>query len=235
MNTDKRRWGRKRRKVDWKRGRTGLPQPAVSRPHVHSSTLPFICGSLTVLILLAPVARAGHLRSGSPLRDEPRLATAIDATAFEESFGEFLPRLGTQIGVALEAAREVENERVTLFARGRPARELLAVLAEHFDYDWKRRSGKAGAVLVLYQTRAARAREEALRRSAEARDVAVFRERFEEWLRLGASPEGRALALLPLEERQQRVRETHRRYFATRGDGAAAATASPERAALRRE
>lgn len=167
----------------------------------------------TFFLLLALAAAGKAAEPGAALENEPRLQASVDVSAFEEPLGELVTRLGKAAGIPLRANGAAADEWVTLFARRRPLREVLSVLAEHFDFVWTRQTKDSATTYVLTQTVAARRREEALRAADLDRELAALRRQLDEPLRLAASPEGRAAAELPREERERRIKGLLERLY----------------------
>src|SRR5437016_985909 len=112
---------------------------------------------LAVAALCVPRSGAAMTRD-SVLDSEPRLLASVDVSALEEPFDDFLARLGRQAGVRLRAGGAAADERVTCFVHSRPLRELLGILAEHFDFAWTRETKRGATSFILVQTPAARLR-----------------------------------------------------------------------------
>ncbi|MFN3650311.1 MAG: hypothetical protein ACK47B_12110 [Armatimonadota bacterium] len=148
--------------------------------------------------------------SSGPLESDPRLKAEVTVTAREEPLAGFLARIARLTGAPVAAGSEVADERITLFARSRPAHEILAVVADHLDYQWVQRTRAGKPELVLIQSLAARRRELALRGCPEG-EVAALRELLEEWRRLAGSPEVAALARRGPEEWRRRLGEIDER------------------------
>jgi hypothetical protein len=158
-----------------------------------------------LLVQAGRVARAAD-RSGA-LETEPSLARPVSVEAVSEPLGDLLPRLGRSLGVTLEASRETQDEKVTLFAKERPAREILGRLAEFFDYSWVRRTINSRTRLALTQDLAAKRREVAQRTSGPGRDLAKLRESLDGYVARMESPEAKAMAEQPPSARLARYRE----------------------------
>jgi hypothetical protein len=171
--------------------------------------MPFFAG-LGVLLALGTAERVAAAPASQLLEQEVRLAKPIDIAAREEPMAELVKRIGRETGAPLEASEEVADERVTLFAHARPARELLARVAEHFDYSWTRRTRAGVSRLVLIQDLAARKREEALRGGTSG-ELSKLRSLLDEQVALEESPEGREAARKSLQWRGERLDEIDER------------------------
>lgn len=160
---------------------------------------------VSCLILAAtPVCAQAAPGRSSVLGTEPALQKQVLVRARRLPMADLIAQLSRDTGVPLAASEDTADEPVHLFARGRPAREILALVAEHFDYSWiaKTRNGKR--TLVLIQDLAAKRREQALRGSPE-RDVADLRRWLEGRVQAFLSPEIQALRKQPLEARLARI------------------------------
>jgi hypothetical protein len=135
-----------------------------------------------LLLLTAPVlvsARPLPEKAADPvpaaLQRDARLEAVVSVDARDRPLGELLPELGKQVDVELTATRETADDRVSLLIRERPAREVLSLIAAHFDFQWRReRNGYR-----LGQDLAARNREAALRAAQRAADVEGIRRQLE--------------------------------------------------------
>ena len=170
------------------------------------------CGLL--LLASGPLLAASAARP-DPLATEERLARPLNIALREEPLADFLAQVQRETGVALEAAEETADERVTLFARGRPARELLERVAEHLDYTWVRESRNGSPAYRLTQELAARERELALRGDHEA-DFRELREPLERTVRILESPEGQQAVRKPYPRRFARIRALNERLTGER-------------------
>jgi hypothetical protein len=112
--------------------------------------------TLGLFVLLGrPLAAAG----GAELPEDPRLDPAVSLAERDRPLGELVAALGREIDVPLRASRDTANDKVTLFLKERPAREVMALLARHFDFQWVRGETR----YELIQNEESRAREAALR------------------------------------------------------------------------
>ncbi|HTE18670.1 MAG TPA: hypothetical protein VK689_09865 [Armatimonadota bacterium] len=181
-------------------------QPGYSshRPGRNAACAILILGAL---LFGSPVGAASLTEA---LDGEPRLDKTIDLAMKDEPLADLLARVAKETGAPLKASPEVADERVTLFARSRPAREVLAVVAEHFDYSWVRGTSQGVERLTLYQDLAARQREQALR-ARTGGGIEALRESLEEQIRQRNSPEAQELARKTPEERHRRLDELEER------------------------
>lgn len=170
--------------------------------------------ALGTLLILAGQAANGAGRA-SALDTEPALARPITVEAVAEPLGELLPRLGRSLETTLEASRETQDEKVTLFAKERPAREILSRLAEFFDYSWVRKTTKGRSRLALIQDLPAKRRELAQRTSGPEQGRAALREALDGYVARVESPEARAVASQPVSVRLARMRELDLRINGT--------------------
>lgn len=159
-----------------------------------------------LLLALFLAGRASAAPPANPLEQEERLARPIVISVKEQPLVDVVARVGKETGVALAASEEVADERVTLFARQRPARELLTHIAQHLDYSWVRQMRRGVKTLVLIQDLAARRREEALRGGVQ-REIDKLRGMVEEQTSLSETPEGREIGRKPRQWRVGRIQE----------------------------
>jgi hypothetical protein len=73
-------------------------------------------------------------------RLEQKLSLALKATALSD----LCARLRQQTGVALTAGQSVADEKVTVFCRERPLREVMRQLSQPFGYSWLRSGAPPG-------------------------------------------------------------------------------------------
>lgn len=157
---------------------------------------------LTLWLFAAPAAATPT----SVLATEPKLSGEVTLRLRRVPLCDFAAELSRQTGVPIATSEDTADERVTLFVRQRPAREVLARVAEHFDYSWVAEDRQGKRTLVLIQDLASKRRERALRGGPE-RDVAELRNWLEGEVQKANSPEVASLRKQPLEDRQQRWAE----------------------------
>ncbi|MCH8273861.1 MAG: hypothetical protein IH851_03645 [Armatimonadetes bacterium] len=87
---------------------------------------------------------------------DARLEKAVSVRAEAETVRVVLKRLSEDIGVRLAASGALEDDLIVLLAKDRPAREILTIIAEHFDWTWK----KEDDGYRLYQTVSSRREEQ---------------------------------------------------------------------------
>lgn len=92
-------------------------------------------------------------------RSDPRLQSRVTRAQKERPLGEVVAALGSQLQVRLSCTRATADDRVTLFLDNRPAAEVLALLADQFDFHWS----KQGETYQLEQSLTAQRREADLR------------------------------------------------------------------------
>lgn len=155
---------------------------------------------------LIPIPTAAAPRTVSPLQSESRLSAPITLRLRQAPLCDLAALVSRETGVSLHTSEDTADERVTLFVRERPAREVLLKVAEHFDYSWVVQRAGEKRKLVLIQDLAAKRREQALRPDP-ARDVEYFRNALERLVREASRPEVRQLRRLPLAERRRRLQE----------------------------
>ncbi len=104
-----------------------------------------------VVVLAALFAGQGP----ADLSADGRLAGTVTVRAEAETVRVVLKRLSEDIGVRLAASGALEEELIILLAKDRPAHEVLSVIAEHFDWTWK----KEDDGYRIYQTTASKKEE----------------------------------------------------------------------------
>jgi hypothetical protein len=122
-------------------------------------------------------------------RDE-RLTAPLAVAVKDRPLGEVLPELGKELGVPLSAARETADDKITLFIKERPAREVLALIATHFDFQWRRERGG----YRLCQDLASRNREQAARDAHDAAEIVLLQQTLESLAALGPVTQAAVMA-----------------------------------------
>jgi hypothetical protein len=171
------------------------------------------------LLLAAASGLAAPARSPA-LDREPRLAKNISIQEFERPLAEVLTRISRETGAPLAVTPTTAEERITLFVKNRNARELLALVADHLDFQWQWQRRRDRDVLVLVQDAAAKQRERALRR--DGKDVASLQSAIDQRMKQLASSEAQSLLRQPLAERERRLAELDEKLhgaFVMNGDG----------------
>jgi hypothetical protein len=112
-----------------------------------------------LLIVAAGTAARAQRPAADPFRGDRRL---LAPTAFQEQdrpLRDLLEELSAKLDVRLTATTDTGDDRITLFLHERPAAEALALIAEHLDFQWRRR----GDGFELGQDLRSRQREALLR------------------------------------------------------------------------
>jgi hypothetical protein len=144
--------------------------------------------ALAVLLLAGQVG-AREAVVPPPLAQDERLVGEVTVAVKDRPLGDVLPEIGKKLGVPLTAARETADDKITLFIKERPAREVLALISDHFDFQWRRdRDGYR-----LGQDLASRTREQALRDARDAEEMAAIQRKL-----------SRVTALLPFDREKGR-------------------------------
>jgi hypothetical protein len=135
-----------------------------------------------VLGSVSAPASASEVAIPRDLARDARLEAPLAVAVKDRPLGEVLPELGKKLNVHLSAARETADDKITLFIQERPAREVLALISDHFDFQWRReRDGYR-----LGQSLAARNRQAAAREAQDAAEIAALRRKLERIAALGA-------------------------------------------------
>jgi hypothetical protein len=90
----------------------------------------------------AAAALAAHKRESAIV--DPRLFRKLTLAFKATALSDVCDRIRTDTGIALEAGRSVADEKVTLFCRESPLRDVMRQLSRPFGYTWLR-TGKEGA------------------------------------------------------------------------------------------
>lgn len=69
---------------------------------------------------------------------DARLQRNVALAAKGQSFADLCAQLSKETGVQIEAARSVADDKVTVFCKARPAREVMRAVTELFDFYWER-------------------------------------------------------------------------------------------------
>lgn len=142
---------------------------------------------LSLLTGTAALAAPASDAAGGVLRQEKRLQNAITLRARDQPLSELLADVGKRTGVRLRTTRLTGDDKVTLFVKDRPAAEILARIAAHFDFQWSRE----GEVYELGQGLAAQNRERKLRENAVAEHLRDLRARLDLLSRMASTPRDR--------------------------------------------
>jgi beta-lactamase regulating signal transducer with metallopeptidase domain len=129
------------------------------------------------------------------LRGDHRLDAKVTLACKNQPMGELLASLGSELKVSLRANPRTADDKVSAFLDQRPAVEVLALLARHFDFKWYRNEGG----YEIAQDAASMRREAALRDGEAATQFAQLRTRMEAIARLAGIPRER------LEARQKEI------------------------------
>src|SRR5438270_4996199 len=106
----------------------------------------WIAALLAIAILGLPVRRCGA--ATAPFAGDRRFDRHLTLDVREAPLGEFLEQLRKLGQLPVRADAATQDERVTLFCHERPASEILATVARHFDYAWVRRGKTRDWVLT---------------------------------------------------------------------------------------
>lgn len=130
-----------------------------------------ISAALSALFLLLPrYADAQTNRRITPLSSPPvvntdllekdtRLGARITISAKGMAFSDVCTLLTRSTGIIFRAKRTVADDKVTLFCTARPVREVMALIARHFQFEWARQATPSGSEYLLYQTAISARRE----------------------------------------------------------------------------
>src|SRR5438876_3557933 len=102
---------------------------------------PLVLISMFLTASAPPVAGAAP---GAPKQEkDPRLLHKVTLQQKGVALSDFCAELQAQTGVELSASRAVADEKVTVFVKDRPARDVMREVARLFNDFWSR-SGSEG-------------------------------------------------------------------------------------------
>jgi hypothetical protein len=142
----------------------------------------------SLLVVLCLGAPAHALPTHPTLAGDARLSAAVTLQSPKAPLSDILRQLGEKVGVKITASAEVADDPAILFAKERPAREVLTELAALFTFTW-RRSGREGAYSYeLFQDLKSRRAEEALRVGEAGLAIEGIRRGIQQRLALASKP-----------------------------------------------
>jgi hypothetical protein len=158
---------------------------------------------LAVLVLVARSLAAAAAPAGAleDKRLDQRVTLAVKATALAD----LCDRLRADTGVAFTAGTGVADEKVTVFCKERPLREVMRQLSHPFGYTWLRKGKEGEYRYELEQDLRSRREEEALRARARAAAVQALdreMERYRPYLKLSAEEASARVEHAPPEEKR---------------------------------
>jgi hypothetical protein len=155
----------------------------------------------------AAAALAAHKRESAVV--DPRLIRKLTLAFKATALSDVCDRLRTDTGIELTAGRSVADEKVTLFCRDAPLRDIMRQLSRPFGYTWLR-TGKEGQYRYeLAQDLRSQLLEEDLRNRDRNAALQAVDQEMESYRRyLGLSPEelrGRMGEGAPLAPGERRI------------------------------
>lgn len=96
--------------------------------------------------------------SQAQFQGDSRLEKALDVRAEAEQLGTVIERISQDVNVKLYVEGSLRGDLVVLYAKQRPASEILSMIAEHFGWKWE----KEGDGYKLFQPTESRAEEQRL-------------------------------------------------------------------------
>jgi hypothetical protein len=121
-----------------------------------------------VVALTAASQRQSHAANEDNQPDastvDPRLSQRVTLALKGASLEEFCAALQDQINVECRAARDVSEDKVTVFVKDQPAREVMDAIKHLFGYFWLRTTKEGSYRYELSQDLKSRLAEEDLRR-----------------------------------------------------------------------
>jgi|GEM_PF-5550983 len=152
-------------------------------------------------MLSAVVAGILTLSQATPL-DDPRLQAKLSLQQSHADLPDLVAAVARQTGVRLEVARALTHRKVAVFAKERPAVELMRGLASVFRAEWKADDG----VVRLTESGEAARDEQAMREAERQAAQAAAKAEMQAWMRLSQST---------MDELKQRADELRRQWVRT--------------------
>jgi len=121
------------------------------------------CHLLLSLLLSGAVAAAGAAPGAPKQEKDARLLHKVTLREKGVALSDFCAELQEQTGVELSASRAVADEKVTVFVKERPARDVMREVARLFGYFWSRSGGEGKLRYILDQDLKSQLAEEELR------------------------------------------------------------------------
>lgn len=103
--------------------------------------------SFALFALLLISAAAVH---AAPLPDDPALSKPVTLAVKGEALSDVLGMMQDQTGVKLAAAKDVADQKATVFVDGKPLRDVMNGLATLFGYRWSQEGQSGGKSYRLW-------------------------------------------------------------------------------------
>lgn len=82
---------------------------------------------------------------------DPRLQKRVTLAKKAVAFGDLLDAIAKETGIAISATRAVADDKLTVFCKDKPLRELMRQITEHFGFVWERTGTEPEFVYRLKQ------------------------------------------------------------------------------------
>jgi len=112
-----------------------------------TAPLPEITGGDSfVEVPLPQLAARGESANAAALRSyqdekaisDPRLQRKVTLAKKAVAFGELLEQLAKETGIDISATRGVADDKLTVFCKDKPLRDLMRQITQHFGFTWER-------------------------------------------------------------------------------------------------
>ena len=121
---------------------------------------------------------------------DARLIRTVSVAAKGEAFADLCERLTAETGVRLRAGRSVADDKVTVFCKDKPLRDLMRQISRLFGFTWERRGEEGAYGYTLTQPLRAQLVEEELRNRDRNEALLALDKEMEQYRRhLDLSPE----------------------------------------------
>lgn len=138
---------------------------------VVTAALLAILASVSCLAAPSPAAKPAPI--AEQMAADPKLKTKVSLGEKTRPLDAVVAEIAHQTGAKLSTSRVTGDEPVTVLIAERPASEVLALLARHFDYEWRR----SGEGYVLDQDLVSQRKEAALRNEELAQKIRAIQDR----------------------------------------------------------
>ncbi len=82
---------------------------------------------------------------------DPRLQKRVTLAKKAVAFGELLDAIAKETGISISANRSVSDDKLTVFCKDKPLRDLMRLITQHFGFVWERTGGESEFVYRLKQ------------------------------------------------------------------------------------
>ena len=82
---------------------------------------------------------------------DPRLQKRVTLAKKAVSFGDLLEAIAKETGINISATRSVADDKLTVFCKDKPLRDLMRLVTQHFGFTWERTGSEPEFVYRLKQ------------------------------------------------------------------------------------